>query len=39
MAEMKVLYTVALVYFKKIFHFLTLQNSKLPKTVAKKLKI
>ena len=33
------LYTPALKYFKKIFHFLTLQTSKLPKTVAKKRKI
>ena len=31
-------YTPALIYFKKIFHFLTFQTSKLPKTVAKKTK-
>ena len=31
-------YTAALIYFKKIFHFLTFQTSKLPKTVAKKTK-
>ena len=31
-------YTAALIYFKKIFHFLTFQTSKLPKTVAKKRK-
>ena len=31
-------YTAALIYFKKIFHFLTFQTSKLPKTVAKKQK-
>ena len=31
-------YTGALIYFKKIFHFLTFQTSKLPKTVAKKTK-
>ena len=31
-------YTGALIYFKKIFHFLTFQTSKLPKTVAKKRK-
>ena len=31
-------YTPALIYFKKIFHFLTFQTSKLPKTVAKRTK-
>ena len=31
-------YTAALIYFKKIFHFLTFQTSKLLKTVAKKTK-
>ena len=31
-------YTAALIYFKKIFHFLTFQTSKLPRTVAKKRK-
>ena len=31
-------YTPALIYFKKIFHFLTFQIPKLPKTVAKKTK-
>ena len=31
-------YTPALIYFKKIFHFLTFQTSKLPKTGAKKTK-
>ena len=31
-------YTPALIYFKKIFHFLTFKTSKLPKTVAKKTK-
>ena len=31
-------YTPALIYFKKIFHFLTFQTSKLTKTVAKQTK-
>ena len=31
-------YNGALLYIKNLFHFLTFQNSKLPKTVAKKTK-
>ena len=34
----KQIFTRALIYFKNIFHFLTFQTSKLPKTVAKKHK-